>query len=81
MTEVGPATGRDFGPCPKCGGHDLLVQYHLGRRHCTDCNVIDSCHRSEECGPRGKRGEHLRVHCRRCQYGWLEPVGAVHPAE
>lgn len=74
-TDQAEATaGRNFGPCSKCGGFDILVQYHVGQLHCADCEQIESCHYSEECGKNGKAGEHLRVHCRRCQYGWLEDV-------
>lgn len=72
---------RKFGPCTKCDGTDLLVRYHTGKHHCADCRrervQIEGCKNSAECGPKGRRGEHLTVHCRRCQHGWLEKIGSV----
>jgi hypothetical protein len=66
---------RHFGPCPKCAGSDLNVRFHEGARpHCWLCSIA-SCQYSEgTCGEKGRRGEHLAVHCRRCQFGWTERV-------
>lgn len=70
---------RKFGPCSKCYGSDLLVQFHDGKSHCANCRKEGlpppACNRSAECGEKGRRRAHLRVHCRRCQYGWLERPG------
>jgi len=79
MSSPDHSRSRSFGPCSKCGGDDMLVQYHDGAEHCDDCHKISSCDYSPECGDQGKSGEHLRVHCRRCQYGWLEDVGDARP--
>ena len=72
---------RAFGPCPKCGGTDINVQFHDGVRHCEQCRRgrIDppSCRYSgESCKPWYDL-EHLRVHCRRCQFQWVEATAVL----
>jgi hypothetical protein len=68
---------RKFGPCPKCDNSDLAVTFHDGKRvEAHPGYAIPSCKHAKECGRDGKRGQHLVVHCRRCQFGWRERPGS-----
>lgn len=66
---------RRFGPCAKCGGLEIHVAYHNGEAE-RGAWSVESCAYSKPCGDRGRRGEHLAVVCRRCQWGWVEEVGS-----
>jgi hypothetical protein len=72
-----PPKPREFGPCPKCEGDNIGVAYHDAKPHCKDCGQEDppSC-KYDHCG---RKGEHLRVWCFRCQYRWLEDASSGIP--
>jgi hypothetical protein len=71
--------GRVFGPCVKCGGTDVHVAFHDGRAEkMYPGTYYPACEYSKPCGPNGKAGAHLAVHCRRCGFDWFEqPSDAV----
>lgn len=64
---------RTFGPCRMCGGEDIHVQYHDGKKHCKDCETVPSC-RYTNCN---RKGHHLRIACRRCGWAWFEEPGSA----
>jgi len=71
-----PAPLRTFGPCPKCGeGSDILVEHHDGKNPYKSIGIPSCKYAKNSCGKYGTKEEHLRVHCRRCQWGWREKVG------
>ena len=69
---------RLFGPCPKCSGTEVGVNYHDGKPHCTDCEKLGrtppDCKYSDVCAGREDEGEHLTVVCQRCRFAWMETV-------
>jgi hypothetical protein len=66
---------RQFGPCQKCGGIDIYVQFHDAKPHCRECGILKVTPESCKTFKCEETGEHLRVNCRRCQFAWYEKPG------